>query len=124
MYFIWGSPPFSLVASSTVPNLNLYSADAATYFPLRRIGEGGRVDNITDWALEQFRAHYEKDKEPKRPITKDAVFDYVYGMLHDPIYREKYALESQARVSAHSVLSRLLEMGRMGRETDGAAHWL
>ena len=27
-----------------------------------------------------------------RPITKDAIFHYVYGVLHDPAYREKYAL--------------------------------
>ncbi len=26
------------------------------------------------------------------PITKDAIFHYVYGVLHDPIYREKYAI--------------------------------
>jgi predicted helicase len=51
-----------------------------------------RIDNITDWALNQFRAHYEKSKAPKRPITKDAIFHYVYGVLHDPIYREKYAV--------------------------------
>jgi predicted helicase len=29
---------------------------------------------------------------PKRPITKDAIFHYVYGVLHDPVYRERYAL--------------------------------
>ncbi|WP_294541962.1 type ISP restriction/modification enzyme [uncultured Rhodoblastus sp.] len=27
----------------------------------------------------------------KGPITKDAIFHCVYGVLHDPIYREKYA---------------------------------
>jgi predicted helicase len=27
-----------------------------------------------------------------RPITKDAIFHYVYGVLHDPVYREKYAI--------------------------------
>lgn len=54
--------------------------------------EGKRVDNITDWALKQFRTHYEKsEKKPKHPITKDAIFHYVYGVLHDPVYREKYA---------------------------------
>ena len=26
-------------------------------------------------------------------VTKDAIFHYVYGVLHDPIYREKYALD-------------------------------
>lgn len=51
--------------------------------------DGARLDNITDWALEQFRAHY---KKPKRAITKDAIFHYVYAVLHDPVYREKYAM--------------------------------
>lgn len=55
--------------------------------------DGNKVDNITDWALRQFRKYYEKDKgKQKRSITKDAIFHYVYGVLHDPIYREKYAL--------------------------------
>jgi predicted helicase len=51
--------------------------------------DGTRVDNITDWALNQFRAHYSATKPS---ITKDAIFHYVYAVLHDPIYREKYAL--------------------------------
>ena len=38
----------------------------------------------------QFHAQYEKNENPKRPITKNAIFHYVYGVLHDPIYREKY----------------------------------
>lgn len=54
--------------------------------------DGTRIDNITDWSLEQFSRHYEKGKKPKRSITKDAIFHYVYGVLHDPAYREKYAL--------------------------------
>ncbi len=29
--------------------------------------------------------------EGKRELTKDAIFHYVYGVLHDPLYREKYA---------------------------------
>ena len=53
--------------------------------------DGARLDNITDWALARFDAHYQTDKRTKRPITKDAIFYYVYGVLHDPIYREKYA---------------------------------
>ena len=53
----------------------------------------GRADNITDWALEQFRKHYQPGRGKKnRPITKEAIFHYVYGVLHDPVYREKYAL--------------------------------
>ena len=45
-----------------------------------------RRENITDWALKLFRDHY-KDKK----IDKWAIFHYVYGLLHHPAYREKFA---------------------------------
>jgi len=45
-----------------------------------------RVDNITDAALARFQAHYRDDA-----ITKDGIFDYVYGVLHAPEYRERFA---------------------------------
>jgi predicted helicase len=51
-------------------------------------GEGGRLDNITDWALKQFTGRYGK----AAAITKDDIFAYVYAVLHDPVYRETYAL--------------------------------
>ena len=44
------------------------------------------IDNITDATLKHFRAHYDAPR-----ITKDAIFDYVYGVLHAPEYRERYA---------------------------------
>ncbi len=92
---------------------------------------GERVDNITDWALEQFRGRYDPPPQgegdrPAQPggggasatdaplgdapppsrkrdgpppqragedqVTKDAVFAYTYAVLHDPVYRETYAL--------------------------------
>lgn len=56
----------------------------------RYTSSGERVDNITDWGLRRFKAHYGADR--KRPITKDAIFHYVYGVLHDPVYRETYAI--------------------------------
>ena len=51
--------------------------------------EGNRTDNITNWGLAQFVAHYGAIEQP---ITKQAIFHYVYAVLHDPVYREKYAL--------------------------------
>jgi len=50
--------------------------------------EGARLDNITDWALKQFTDRYGK----AAAITKDDIFAYVYAVLHDPGYRETYAL--------------------------------
>ncbi|MBE2261162.1 MAG: N-6 DNA methylase [Burkholderiaceae bacterium] len=93
--------PFALVASDFVPNLNLYSADATKYAALHRYDEAGlRHDNITDWALKQFTAHYKEaaaagtaraSVSKARKITKESIFHYCYAVLHDPVYREKYA---------------------------------
>ena len=63
---------------------------AQCFARFRYTEDGTRLDNITDWALTQFRSHYEAAKKPKHQITKDAIFHYVYGVLHDPVYREKY----------------------------------
>ncbi len=46
-----------------------------------------RIENITDWGLEQFQNHY-KDKK----IRKEDIFHYVYAVLHNPEYRKKYEI--------------------------------
>ncbi|OGA22200.1 MAG: DNA methyltransferase [Betaproteobacteria bacterium RIFCSPLOWO2_02_FULL_67_19] len=69
------------------------SVDAYQQVPLARFEDGNRLDNITDWSLDQFRKHYQPGRGKKdRPITKEGIFHYVYGVLHDPVYREKYSL--------------------------------
>jgi len=87
--------PFALVMSDVVPNLNLYSADATKYMGLHRYDENGEeVDNITDWALKKFTEHYKPEVgtgKTARKLTKEAIFYYCYAVLHDPVYREKYA---------------------------------
>ena len=45
-----------------------------------------RIDNISDTALHAFRNHYRDDT-----ITKDDIFDYIYGILHAPSYRDEFA---------------------------------
>jgi predicted helicase len=86
--------PFSLVASRTVPNLNLYSADATKYIPLYRYDDRrNREENLSNWGMERFRARYQAELgKSGRRIANVDVFHYVYAVLHDPIYREKYAL--------------------------------
>ena len=56
-------------------------------FPFYIYDEEGtnRRENITDWALTQFRTHYDDDT-----ITKWDIFHYNYGLLHHPEYRKKY----------------------------------
>ncbi len=57
-------------------------------FPFYTYAEDGsnRRENITDWALEQFRARYH---DPS--ISKWDIFHYIYAVLHHPEYRERYA---------------------------------
>jgi predicted helicase len=83
--------PFSTLASSIISDMNFLSPAAAgtKFFPLYRYTESGeRVENITDWALEQFRAHY-----GERKIQKKDIFHYVYAVLHNPAYLKKYELD-------------------------------
>ena len=56
-------------------------------FPFYTYNEDGmnRQENITNWALAEFRKHYSDDA-----ISKWDIFHYTYGLLHHPEYREKY----------------------------------
>jgi predicted helicase len=83
---------FGAIAFDVIPNKDIFMPSAAQVLARYRYANGTRLDNITDWALEQFRVHYEKGKKSKRAIDKDAIFHYTYSVLLDPVYREKYAL--------------------------------
>ena len=50
--------------------------------------DGQRVSNVTEWGLRQFREHYGDDG-----ITAEDIFAYTYAVLHDPEYRERYAVD-------------------------------
>ncbi len=93
--------PFSALVTDTMSDLNLQQGSQC--FPRYRYPKAtdtsdttltfegidklpDRIDNISDTALHAFREHYNDDA-----ITKDAIFDYVYGVLHAPSYREAFA---------------------------------
>ena len=82
------SKPFQLLATSNLFGLDFLEKTQGLSF-YRYDKEGNRTENITDWGLAQFVAHY---GALAQPITKQAIFHYVYAVLHDPVYREKYAL--------------------------------
>ena len=57
--------------------------------PLYRYTEDGeRVSNITEWGLRQVREHYGDES-----ITAEEIFAYTYAVLHDPAYRQEYAVD-------------------------------
>ena len=100
---VGSTKPFSVLAVDSMPDLEFISKGQC--FPRYRYrqpddvqdqlpGMGGgpstsgpeRIDNVTDTALAGFRTHYRDNA-----ITKDAIFDYAYGILHAPGYRERFA---------------------------------
>ena len=81
--------PFMTLISNQITDLHLVGAGAGNQsFPFYTYDEDGRnrQENITDWALSTFKAHYADES-----ISKWDVFYYVYGLLHHPEYREKFA---------------------------------
>ena len=77
-------PMFALMVN-VIPTL--LPQGGSQCFPYYTYDEDGsnRRENITDWALAQFRAQYGDDT-----ITKWDIFHYVYGLLHHPTYRDRY----------------------------------
>ena len=97
--------PFSVVATRVVPDLHIAGAGSGgNYFPRyswEPLPEGElnlgldnevvdgyrRIDNISDEILIVAREHHGSS------VSKDDVFFFVYGLLHSPEYRERYAGE-------------------------------
>lgn len=82
--------PLAVLAADKISDLCYLKAgnggtQMVTRYRYTKTGE--RLDNITDWALNKFVAHYGKAAK----ITKEDIFTYVYGVLHDPVYRQTYA---------------------------------
>jgi predicted helicase len=76
---------FSCLVTSLLYDRNFYH-HIPQYVPLYIYDKNGnRQENITDWALGEFRRHYADVS-----ITKEAIFYYVYAVLHTPQYRAKY----------------------------------
>ncbi|MCC6613210.1 MAG: N-6 DNA methylase [Anaerolineae bacterium] len=83
---IGGLSPFKSLVTNRIPGHD--TLEKTQCFPFYVYDEDGsnRRENITDWALAQFRAAYGDET-----ITKWDIFYYVYGLLHHPAYRARYA---------------------------------
>ena len=84
---IGSNKPFGALMVGMIPCLGIL--DANQCFPFYIYDEAGTNlrENITDWALAEFQKHYKDDT-----ITKWNIFHYTYGILHHPVYREKYEM--------------------------------
>ena len=84
---VGGRSDYWCFCTDIIPNLTITSIDGSQCFPFYTYDEDGRNrrENITDWALARFRAHYRDES-----IGKWDIFHYVYAFLHHPDYRERY----------------------------------
>lgn len=96
------SNPYSCLMSDTIPDLHVLAGGQCYplyhYEPFDPSKHNGflndvevvdgyvKQDAINDAALADFQAHYSNNT-----ITKEDIFYYVYGVLHSPAYRQKYA---------------------------------
>ncbi len=96
---IGSSKPFSVLATDRLYSLD--TLEKTQCLPLYRYTpEGERVSNITEWGIRLINEHYHKEwgKDfdgiyPDTGITAEHIFAYTYAVLHDPVYRQDYAVD-------------------------------
>ena len=100
---------FQTLATDRVHSLDML--EKTQCLPLyRHTDSGERVSNITEWGLRQFREHYGDES-----ITAEDIFAYTYAALHDPAYRETYAVDLQRdfpRLPFHDDFAAWAALGR------------
>ncbi|MCT1551790.1 DEAD/DEAH box helicase [Brevibacterium casei] len=89
--------PFSVLMLDAIPDLHVTGAGSGGQFFARYsysapvedslLETPTKRDNITDWALSEYRKTYGHD------VSKDDIFFYVYGLLHSTDYRTTYEAE-------------------------------
>ena len=99
-------PMFALVTNVIPDYLPQGGSQCFPYYTYALDGSNRR-ENITDWALNQFRSKYGFD------FTKWNIFHYIYAMLHHPQYRERY-IENLKRDLPHIPLLRNVFRGGGG----------
>jgi len=134
---IGATKPFSALATKTLPDLEMISKGQC--FPLYwyekpkdttpapqaeiSLDESEapdadgyiRREAITDWALTAFRDHYQDAK-----ITKEDLFWYVYGILHSPEYKTRFAADLKKMLPRIPFAGDFWAFSRAGREL---GHW-
>ena len=84
---VGSNKPFSVLAADKVCSLDMLEKTQCLAL-YRYTADGERVSNITEWGLRQFRDYYGDDS-----ITDEDIFAYVYAMLYDPAYRQRYEID-------------------------------
>lgn len=74
-----------------------------------------RRDGITDWMLKEVRSRFAGAKN----LTKEDIFYYVYGLLHSPDYRARFADDLRKALPRIPIMERVddfMAFSKAGRE--------
>lgn len=127
---------FSVIITDAIPDLDI--VEKAQCFPLHYFQESNaqpeqnqlnfehlqftqqtwvRHDAITDWSLQECHVRYGPS------VTKEDLFYYVYGLLHSPDYRTRFASDLKKmlpRIPFVRSMDDFWAFSKAGREL---AHW-
>jgi len=129
---IGASKPFSALVTDFTPDLELISKGQC--FPLywyKKVEENNnaqssmdfnttetpdefgyiRREAITDWALQEFRTHYEDDS-----IDKEDIFWYIYGIFHSLEYKTRFSADLKKMLPRIPFVSNFWGFSKAGKE--------
>ncbi len=137
---IGSSKPFSTMVTNVIPDLEMISkgqcfplyyyekAELSKSNPMERLYSDSshrssspgqkeyiRHEAITDWALKSFKKQYRDNS-----ITKEDIFYYIYGLLHSPEFRFRYANDLRKMLPRIPFAPDFWGFSKAGREL---AHW-
>ena len=69
------------------------------------------LDNVSDWALERFQQHY-----GDMAIAKDDIWEYLYGIMHAPDWRLRYAADLKRHLPRVPLADNFRAFQMAGRE--------
>ena len=81
-----------------------------------------RRDGISDAGLKHFQAAYPTPGEGAT-ITKEALFYYIYGLLHSPDYRSRYADNLGKELPRIPAVKRFADFQAFSKAGRDLAHW-
>ena len=111
---------FSCIITNLIPDLEvigksqcfpLYWYEENKHQEATLFGDGSedkyiRHDGVTDWILKEFRKRFPGSKN----LTKEHIFYYVYGILHSPDYRERFAADLKKSLPRIPIVETVYEL--------------
>lgn len=76
-----------------------------------------RRDAITEWALKEFQRNYGES------VTKEDIFYYIYGILHSPEYRERFAANLKKMLPRIPLVSSNEDFWALSKAGRELAYW-